>query len=91
MSGLCKECGCDADGLIASFDEKDKRIAELEKLLADCDPQWQHAVSENMRLEAENERLEAAIQYALINSSHIAIKWPSVSRVLQETMQEVVK
>ena len=52
----------------------DKRIAELEKLLADCDPQWQHAVSENMRLQAENKRLQTNCARSQIDES-ISDQW----------------
>ena len=38
MSGLCKECGCDAEGLVDSLDEMDTQLgkaqAEIERLIS---------------------------------------------------------
>jgi len=52
----------DRDRHLRLVEAGDKEIERLEKDLADCDPQWQHAVSENIKMEQEIERLEAALR-----------------------------
>ena len=41
MSQLCKECGCDAEGLVSSLDEMDTLLgeaqAEIERLRSDAE------------------------------------------------------
>ena len=69
MSQLCKECGCDAEGLVSSLDEMDTLLgeaqAEIERLRPDAE-RWRDFPR---RLNAfwDNCRKESGGRYILVS------------------------